>query len=270
MGGFAIIGLVNRLVSILVAMVAVSFSGCNTGTAPPKIGTVAPDFTVQDVDRKVTLSGLRGKTVVLNFWASWCGPCIAETPSLVAMSRKMRDHNVVVLAVSIDEDDSAYHKFIKDQGMDMLTVLGKQFHASQQLVRVRANRNPNEIIEKEMTFGERIADRVAGFGGSWTFILTFLTVLVIYTAVNIILGRSAWDPYPFILLNLFLSMLAAIQAPVIMMSQNRQDTKDRLRSELDFDVNRRAESEIQGLARKLNLIGDKINDVEDLLRSKAT
>ena len=155
-------------------------------------------------------------------------------------------------------------------GMDMLTVLGKQFHASQQLVRVRANRNPNEIIEKEMTFGERIADRVAGFGGSWTFILTFLTVLVIYTAVNIILGRSAWDPYPFILLNLFLSMLAAIQAPVIMMSQNRQDSKDRLRSELDFDVNRRAESEIQGLARKLNLIGDKINDVEDLLRSKAT
>ena len=155
-------------------------------------------------------------------------------------------------------------------GMDMLTVLGKQFHASQQLVRVRANRNPNEIIEKDMTFGERIADSVAGFGGSWTFILTFLSVLVIYTAANIILRKSAWDPYPFILLNLFLSMLAAIQAPVIMMSQNRQDTKDRLRSELDFDVNRRAESEIQGLARKLNLIGDKINDVEDLLRGKAT
>jgi len=153
-------------------------------------------------------------------------------------------------------------------GMDMLTVLGKQFHASQQLVRVRANRNPNEIIEKEMTFGERIADSVAGFGGSWTFILTFLSVLVTYTAVNIILRKSAWDPYPFILLNLFLSMLAAIQAPVIMMSQNRQDTKDRLRSELDFDVNRRAESEIQGLAHKLNLIGDKINDVEDLLRQK--
>jgi CRP/FNR family transcriptional regulator, cyclic AMP receptor protein len=153
-------------------------------------------------------------------------------------------------------------------GMDMLTVLGKQFHASQQLVRVRANRNPNEVIEQEATFGQRIADRVAGFGGSWTFIIIFLSVLVIYSAVNIILGRSAWDPYPFILLNLFLSMLAAIQAPVIMMSQNRQDTKDRLRSELDFDVNRRAESEIQGLANKLNLLGDKINDVEDLLRAK--
>ena len=153
-------------------------------------------------------------------------------------------------------------------GMDMLTVLGKQFHASQQLVRVRANRNPNQVIEEVATFGQRIADRVAGFGGSWTFIIIFLSVLVVYTAINIILGRSAWDPYPFILLNLFLSMLAAIQAPVIMMSQNRQDTKDRLRSELDFDVNRRAESEIQGLTHKLNLLGDKINDVEDLLRTK--
>ena len=153
-------------------------------------------------------------------------------------------------------------------GMDMLAVLGRQFHASQQLVRIRANRNPNELIEQEATVGERIADSVARFGGSWSFILLFLAVLVVYTIVNIGLGRSAWDPYPFILLNLFLSMLAAIQAPVIMMSQNRQDTKDRLRGELDFDVNRRAASEIQGLANKLNLLGDKIDDVEELLRKR--
>ena len=151
-------------------------------------------------------------------------------------------------------------------GMDMLTVLGKQFHAAQRLVRVRAARNPNTIIELESTLGERVADRVAGFGGSWTFIITFLVLLVIYSIINELLGRKAWDPYPFILLNLILSMLAAIQAPVIMMSQNRQDTKDRLRSELDFDVNRRSEVEIQGLARKLNLLGDKIGDLEDLLR----
>ena len=151
-------------------------------------------------------------------------------------------------------------------GMDMLTVLGKQFHASQRLVRVRAARNPNAIIELESTAGERVADRVAGFGGSWTFIITFLVLLVIYSIINVLLGRKAWDPYPFILLNLILSMLAAIQAPVIMMSQNRQDTKDRLRSELDFEVNRRSETEIQGLARKLNLLGDKIGDLEDLLR----
>src|SRR6266446_2158657 len=89
-------------------------------------------------------------------------------------------------------------------GMDMLTVLGRQFHASQQLVRVRASRNPNELIEKEATLGERLADTVAGFGGSWTFITIFAVALLIYATINTFLGRSAWDPYPFILLNLFL------------------------------------------------------------------
>jgi uncharacterized membrane protein len=110
---------------------------------------------------------------------------------------------------------------------------------------------------------------VAGFGGSWTFIIIFAAVLVVYSTTNIFLGHKAWDPYPFILLNLFLSMLAAIQAPVIMMSQNRQDTRDRLRSELDYDVNRRSETEIQGLAHKLNHIGEKVADIEDLLRGKS-
>jgi len=152
-------------------------------------------------------------------------------------------------------------------GMDMLSVLGHQIHSAQQLVRVRAARNPNEIIESESTFGERIADAVAAFGGSWTFILTFLGILIVYTATNVALSNSAWDPYPFILLNLFLSMLAALQAPVIMMSQNRQDTKDRLRGELDFEVNRRAETEIQALARKLNLVVDKLDDLEDAIQA---
>ncbi len=154
-------------------------------------------------------------------------------------------------------------------GMDLLTVLGRQFHSAQKLVRIRASRNPNDVIEKQETFGERIADEVAKFGGSWTFITIFIATTAIYAAINIVLRQRAWDPYPFILLNLFLSMLAAIQAPVIMMSQNRQDTKDRVRSELDFDVNRRAESEIQGLARKLNLLDEKIDDVSNLLRGKA-
>jgi uncharacterized membrane protein len=154
-------------------------------------------------------------------------------------------------------------------GMDLLTVLGRQIHATQELARVRASRNPNEIIEKESTLGERVADSVAGFGGSWTFISLFAIVLVAYTFINVLLDKKAWDPYPFILLNLFLSMLAAIQAPVIMMSQNRQNTRDRLRSELDFDVNRRAETEIQGLARKLNMLDDKMHDFETLLRPAA-
>jgi uncharacterized membrane protein len=153
-------------------------------------------------------------------------------------------------------------------GMDMLTVVSRQFHASQQLVRLRASRNANEVIEEEMSFGDNVADSVARFGGSWTFIILFGAVLLFYTATNIVLRGRAWDPYPFILLNLFLSMLAAIQAPVIMMSQNRQDTKDRLRGELDYDVNLRAESEIQRLSNKLNLLNEKIGDVDDLLREQ--
>jgi CRP/FNR family transcriptional regulator, cyclic AMP receptor protein len=150
--------------------------------------------------------------------------------------------------------------------MGMLTVLGRQFHSSQLLVRLRANRNANEIIEQEATFPQRVADSVVRIGGSWTFIIGFAMATAIYTAANVVLGRTAWDPYPFILLNLILSLLAAIQAPVIMMSQNRQDTKDRLRNELDYSVNRRAESEIQGLSRKLNLIGEQMGDLEEMLR----
>ncbi len=153
-------------------------------------------------------------------------------------------------------------------GMDMLAVLGRQFHTAHRLLRGRSARHPNDVIEQESSFGERLADSVARFGGSWAFILTFAAVASAYVWLNVLIGGSAWDPYPFILLNLFLSMLAALQAPVIMMSQNRQDTKDRLRGELDYDVNRRAESEIQGLSSKLNLLRDKIEDVEELLRRK--
>src|ERR1051326_1325129 len=154
-------------------------------------------------------------------------------------------------------------------GMDLLTTLGRQFHAAQNLVRTRASRNPNEVIEQKTTTGERIADSVARFGGSWRFIILFSVLLIVYTAMNVALDKKAWDPYPFILLNLFLSMLAAVQAPVIMMSQNRQDSKDRLRGELDFDVNRRAEAEIQGLARKLNLMDDRIADIHNHLHNRA-
>ena len=171
--------------------------------------------------------------------------------------------------IEIDQDDIAALVRAKPHAaMDMLNVLGRQFHAAQQLVRVRAARNANEIIEAEATVGERVADAVAGFGGSWKFIIAFMATLAIYTTVNLALGRSAWDPYPFILLNLFLSMLAALQAPVIMMSQNRQDTKDRLRGELDFEVNRRAEAEIQALATKINALADKVDDVGELVRQR--
>jgi uncharacterized membrane protein len=173
------------------------------------------------------------------------------------------------VCVEVDRDD--IFELIQRKphaGMDMLSVLGRQYHAAHQLVRGRSMRNPNEVIEEEATFGERIADAVARFGGSWTFIIAFGVTLVVYASANVLLRGRAWDPYPFILLNLFLSMLASVQAPVIMMSQNRQDTKDRLRGELDFDVNRRAEAEIQAVAGKLHELTDKIEDLEELVRER--
>jgi uncharacterized membrane protein len=141
-------------------------------------------------------------------------------------------------------------------GLDMLTVMSGEIHSAQRVISGRAMRNPNELIDERETFGERIADHVASFGGSWTFIITFGVTLLTYVSLNVYLlshrGKT-WD--------LVLSMLAAIQAPVIMMSQNRQDTRDRLRSELDFEVNRRAESEIQALSRKLHYLTDVVGDI---------
>jgi len=173
------------------------------------------------------------------------------------------------VCVEVDRDD--IFELIRRKphaGMDMLSVLGRQYHAAHQLVRGRSMRNINEVIEEEATFGERVADSVAKFGGSWTFIIAFGVTLVVYASINVFLKGAAWDPYPFILLNLFLSMLASVQAPVIMMSQNRQDTKDRLRGELDFDVNKRAEAEIQGVSGKLHELTEKIADLEELVRER--
>jgi len=154
--------------------------------------------------------------------------------------------------------------------LDILAFLGRQLHNAHQLARARSMRPPQEVIDESETFGERIADHVAAFGGSWTFITIFAAFMIIYAAINVWLGMRAWDPYPFILLNLFLSMLAAIQAPIIMMSQNRQDKKDRIRSEMDFDVNRHARVELQGVAQKLSTVADQISDIEDMLRQKVS
>ena len=115
------------------------------------------------------------------------------------------------------------------------------------------SRNPEEDAAKRFSFGERLADRVAAFGGSWTFILLFLFVLVGWMILNVaVLGTRPFDPYPFILLNLVLSCIAALQAPVIMMSQGRQEAKDRLRAENDYRVNLKSELEIRQLHEKID------------------
>jgi cytochrome c biogenesis protein CcmG, thiol:disulfide interchange protein DsbE len=114
---------VRRIVlSVGLSLLLVILAGCYSGSRPPRIGTSAPDFTVQDADRQITLSKLRGQIVVLNFWATWCPPCVEETPSLLEMQRRMKDRGVVVLAISLDADDAAYHRFLKEHNVDLLTV----------------------------------------------------------------------------------------------------------------------------------------------------
>ena len=115
--------------------------------------------------------------------------------------------------------------------------------------------NPAEEAHERLTFGQRAADAVARFGGSWTFILIFAGVLVAWMALNaVLLRKEAFDPYPFILLNLVLSCLAAIQAPIIMMSQRRQDERDRIRAENDYKVNLKAELEVREMRDALDLL----------------
>jgi len=110
---------------LLFVLAATLLAGCNRGSHPGLVGTLAPDFTVQDADRKVTLHDLRGKIVVLNFWATWCPPCVEEMPSLVKMQSELNDR-VVVLAVSVDDDERSYRTFLKKNNVDLLTVRDPQ------------------------------------------------------------------------------------------------------------------------------------------------
>jgi uncharacterized membrane protein len=112
--------------------------------------------------------------------------------------------------------------------------------------------HPNEVVEKERTFGERVADLVAESAGSWTFIFIFLSLLGLWIAWNHTEGSSAFDPFPFILLNLLLSCVAALQAPVIMMSQNRQAKRDRVHADLDYQINVKSELEVAQLRTELD------------------
>src|SRR5437660_1795121 len=115
---------VRRLVDSLciVSVFALLLTACRGGSRLPRIGSSAPDFTVQDAERTVTLSQFRGRVVVLNFWATWCAPCVEEMPSLVQMQRRLMDKGVTVLAVSVDVDDNAYRQFVKNHGVNLLTV----------------------------------------------------------------------------------------------------------------------------------------------------
>jgi len=153
--------------------------------------------------------------------------------------------------------------------LDLLSVMGKRLRSTNELLRNQVSRNLNVEEEERLTFGQRIADKVAAFGGSWTFIITFGIFLAVWMGLNVALGTKAWDIYPFILLNLMLSTLAALQAPVIMMSQNRQSAKDRLKADLDYEVNMKAELEVAQLHSKVDRIYEEMQSHFDKLHKGA-
>ncbi|MEP6923713.1 MAG: DUF1003 domain-containing protein [Pyrinomonadaceae bacterium] len=162
------------------------------------------------------------------------------------------------MATKKNKEDIA-NRFLQ-RGWEDLTE--REQHVIERVVKQAAiSHNTNQQFDDERTFGEKLADRIAKFGGSWTFIMAFFSILVAWVMLNsLILARSgtAFDLYPYILLNLFLSMLAALQAPVIMMAQNRQAAKDRMDAAHDYEVNLKAELEICGLHHKL----DKLRDTQ--------
>lgn len=156
-----------------------------------------------------------------------------------------------------------------DAALDVISVLGTRLRLSSEIVRSRATRNPNEVIEERLTVGDRLSDKMAAFGGSWNFIFMFGVLLITWMAWNSI-TRQPFDPFPFILLNLILSSLAALQAPVIMMSQNRADAKDRIRAELDYRVNVKAETEVAELHAKLDEMRNDLMRAIDLAARYST
>src|SRR5215471_18770206 len=191
---------------------------------------------------------------------------VADAGGLVGMSSLLANSNHLTTAVAVEDtcaieiDRTDISTLLQQRplaGLDMMTMIESQLRATHELMRTRVSRNLNTEMEEAETLGDRMADLMAKFGGSWKFVISFGVVMVVYTVINSLMAKP-WDPYPFILLNLFLSMLAAVQAPVIMMSQNRQDSKDRMRSELDYNVNLKAELEIGELLQRIGRIEQRL------------
>jgi uncharacterized membrane protein len=207
----------------------------------------------------VSIEDVAGDTVVVD---------VVDKGGLLGMSSLLAGAEHLTTAVAVEDTCAIEIDRVDIQtllqkkplaGLDMMTMIEQQLRATHQLMRTRVSRNPNTEYAEAEGLGARLADAVARFGGSWTFVMTFFIILVAYTSLNTLL-RQPWDPYPFILLNLFLSMLAAIQAPIIMMSQNRQDAKDRVRSELDYRVNLKAELEIGEVLLRIGKIEQRLAD----------
>src|SRR5262250_1939798 len=185
------------------------------------------------------------------------GGLIAELirPSLLEFIKKKipdLDDKAFICFEDLGEFRKDYVKEVLEDEIGELTALDQEVVESLERHEILAS-DISKQFERKLTFGERLSDRIAEFGGSWKFLITFGAVLLCWIALNgVMLATRAFDPYPFILLNLILSCLAAVQAPIIMMSQNRAEARDRLRAENDYKVNLKAELEIRHLHEKID------------------
>ncbi|HLO29475.1 MAG TPA: DUF1003 domain-containing protein [Anaerolineales bacterium] len=182
------------------------------------------------------------------------GDFFGELSMLTNEPRSARVRAVENLStLALERDD--FFEFLRTHthaAIDVMVELGGRLHENDTILRRMVSRNVNELEEEQMTFGQRVADRVADTIGSWPFIITQSIILAVWITLNVSAWINRWDPYPFILLNLMLSFQAAYAGPVIMMSQNRQSAKDRLAAEIDHQVNTKAELEIGNLIRRLD------------------
>jgi uncharacterized membrane protein len=185
------------------------------------------------------------------------GGMVAELvrPSLLEFIKKETpglDSKGFICLDDLGEFRKDYVKEVLEEEIGELSALDKEVIESLHQHEILSS-DLSKQFEKKLTFGERLSDRIAEFGGSWKFLITFGAVLLIWIVINgVLLVTHAFDPYPFILLNLILSCLAAVQAPIIMMSQNRAEARDRLRAENDYKVNLKAELEIRHLHEKID------------------
>lgn len=201
---------------------------------------------------------------------------------LAVLDRGPRSTNATAMEETVlhrlSSDD--FQKFLlahPDIAIDIICEIGARMRQTNLLVSQRATRNINLEMEERSTIGQRIADRVASFGGSWTFIIIYLSFLAGWMALNTFIlahyghgeNGAQWDPYPYILLNLMLSMTAALQAPIIMMSQNRAAEKDRLAAEQDFKVNLKSELMLEEIMRKSVSRDEQINQIASTVKEIA-
>lgn len=209
-------------------------------------------YVITEGHAEIFIRDANGSDIILH--EAGPGDFFGELSMLTNEPRTARVRAVEPLTTLVLERDEFFN-FLRTHthaAIDVMVELGGRLHQNDMLLRQIASRNVNEVEEEQMTLGQRVADRVADTIGSWPFIIVQTVILTIWIILNLTAWINHWDPYPFILLNLMLSFQAAYSGPVIMMSQNRQASKDRLAAEIDHQVNTKAELEINNLIRRLD------------------